>query len=196
MQTQNAPNYPSHLYGVANPVLWGSILQRLDYMISHHARVMYIRFDLHFPSSITVDRPGYIFSGFMGSFIKNLRHSGLSPQYIWAQEKHPDAVQPHFHIVLFISARNVRGPYNILASAKELWNRWLGGNGSGCVHECRNTRKWGLKNGTIIDRSSPDFHSVYNEVLHWAAYIAKADTKSGSIKHGRSFGASQLISCL
>ena len=186
------PSYPSHLYGHGNPTLWGAIVQRLDYMISNHSRVMFIRLDLHFPNSIDIERPGDVFSRFMASFIKTLRIRRLNPNYVWSQEKNANASNPHFHIVLFIDSRTLQRPYSVIEHAKQLWNKWLGGNGSGCVHECRNQRDWGLPNGTIIDRGSSDYHEKYHAVAQWAAYLAKMHSSTGSIRHGRSFGCSQL----
>jgi len=96
---------------------------QLDAMLSHHSRILVIRFDLHVD---TFQPDNKLISDFVRKLRKKLKANFNLTRigYIWAREQEK-AKQQHYHFALIIDANKVRYPTRVLETVDVIWQAWL-----------------------------------------------------------------------
>ena len=171
------------------PEIHNEIQKRIDYSLSRHAKVMVVRYDLHFPADkVYTGHGGYIRS-FHNKLRQNLRRRRLDPIDLWVREQNA-SLNPHYHCFLLLDGNKVQSIYAILPLAEKLWASTIQNDREGLVHYC--SKNWdGSKsiNGCRLTRTDQD---LYYECQDWLGYLAKEYTKGNAPPHMREYGGSRL----
>lgn len=98
------------------------IKEQMDAMLSHHSRILVIRFDLH---TCTNSTNSHLLSNFIRKIRKKLKsHYRLTRVgYVWVREIEK-AKSQHYHLVLFLDANKVRFPNMVLGLIEDIWLGW------------------------------------------------------------------------
>jgi len=170
------------------------IKDRIDYMVSKHCRVLFIRFDVRYPACEGSPIGNNSFDRFIADFAKYLRYHKLDCHYIWCKE-FINFNKPHYHMVMLLDGNKTKSIYNHLAKADELWARSLGlpQETKGLIDYCIKASDGSpQENGLMIERNAPDFNIMYDRCYQWASYLAKANTKGCGPKFAKEFSCSQI----
>lgn len=178
-----------------------SMLNRLNYMINQHCKVLAVRFDIHFPKGYPHDGRNREIS----ELLKRMKgyRSGFSDDvevhYVWAREQVSSLV-PHYHVILFIDGSKIQNPHGILQSIERIWQGVIGVVQPGLVHFCCQDGSVGhvmlirpssALQGPELDAQIWQFEMAYRDVLRRIAYLAKAFSKGSAPHRVREYGYSQ-----
>ncbi len=152
------------------------IKQQLDAMLSHHSRIMVVRFDLH-TSTCTADNR--LLSSFIRKIRKKLKsYYGLTRVgFVWAREQEK-AKSQHYHLALFLDANKVRFPKMVLGLIEDIWQSW------GQPKPYTPKRCYYL-----IHRGSVD---KYQDAFYRLSYIAKQRGKGYKAKSTNDYSTSRI----
>jgi len=168
------------------------ILDLLIFYISKHNKVLFIRFDVRFPSEQYNDISNQTFSKFLADFIKLYKRKGLDPVYVWVREQSREKHQ-HYHCILLLDGNKVQSYYHILQQAEDMWNRKCGVIQPGLINYCNKSRSGKFQsNGIMIRRNDDNFTDLFSQCFHWASYLAKTSTKNYAPFRTREFGSSRI----
>lgn len=101
---------------------WMEILNALhdqmNAMLSHHCKVLFVRFDLHLPSYTDTNK---IMSDFMRKIKRwiNQHYQISRVGHLWVREQEK-AKQQHYHAILLIDGNKIRNPKRLLARIEEM----------------------------------------------------------------------------
>lgn len=175
------------------------ILDGLDRLfacaLASYSKILFVRFDLHYPSSGCHIAPDVAIGRFRDSFIKNRVREGYRPLYIWCLER-DRSPYVHVHVVLLLDGQKSQSIYGHLATAREMWYGILGlpdADGEGglldrCDRECPGM----FGNGIMIQASDPNRNNELTEAFRWATYLAKTEGKGRCPENTREWGCSQV----
>ena len=162
--------------------------QLLDFYTTKHNKVIFIRFDLHFPAGYHFQNSGEYFSEFMAWYIKILKRQGFDPYYFWVREQNK-SINPHYHCILLLNGNLVQKYYYYVKIAEDCWMRTLGfHDAEGLVDYCCQG-----KNGIMIRRDDT-FQQFYNLCYYWGSYLAKTNQKGNAPKGAHEWGSSKFQS--
>jgi hypothetical protein len=148
----------------------------LNTMLSHHSKVLFLRFDLHFPQTERWLAPTSSLSGFLDMYRRLLVERHFDPQYMIRMEQQT-SINPHFHVVLLLNGNKAQFPYFHKQEAGRLWQRVLNVEANGLTDFC-NRDSWGypLPEGIMIVRPSSCETwetNEYREAFRIMSYLAK-----------------------
>ena len=176
---------------------------RMNYMIAHHCKVFFVRFDARFPEGFLHHGGNREISQLMKTLKEFYAYQGVGMHYIWVREQVSSPV-PHYHVVLLVNGSLIQNATGIWNKAEEVWSRITGGP-SGLIHHGWPTRQ-GLSGigGIMIRRPSSkatgqplilqqqEFNTAWAEAVEWVSYLAKTYSKGNAPHRVREYGASQL----
>ncbi|KAA1054440.1 YagK/YfjJ domain-containing protein [Azospirillum argentinense] len=179
------------------------IQDRMIYMIAHHCKVFFVRFDARLPEGYLHDGGNREISQLMKALKEFYAYQGVEMHYVWVREQVSSPV-PHYHVVLLVNGSLIQNATGIWAKAQKLWSRITGGP-NGLIHHCWPTRK-GLSGigGIMIRRPSgvatgpqlllqqQEYNATWSAAQESAAYLAKTYSKGNAPHRVREYGASQL----
>jgi len=152
------------------------IKQQMDAMLSHHSRILIVRFDLH----VNHYQPN---NKLISDFVRKLRKKLKSEYklsrlgYIWAREQER-AKRQHYHFALIIDANKVRHPQKIIQIIETIWQKWL------------LPKPFTPKNCYyIVNRSDTQ---TYQAAYYRLSYAAKTRGKGYKSKAANDFSASRI----
>jgi hypothetical protein len=191
IQTQYAPFFTSIL---------DRLLERFEYMVNRHGRVLFIRFDMRYPKDIAYPPDNLALQEFVNNLTQQLRRLKIDSQYVWVREKKEAArgsEEPrnhHYHFVLLLDGHDIKNTYYHIEYVTKLWAGVLGvTDRRGLIHDCRGSDgEFVVSNGAMICRNSPDFEATFGHCYYWASYLAKQETKDHTPYHVRRVGCSEL----
>lgn len=106
----------------ADKSCWMEILNALhdqmNAMLSHHCKVLFVRFDLHLPSYTDTNKT-------MSDFMRKIKrwinqHYQISRVgHLWVREQEK-VKQQHYHAILLIDGNKIRNPKRLLARIEEM----------------------------------------------------------------------------
>lgn len=178
-----------------------STLNRLNYMINQHCKVLVVRFDVRFPA-------GYIHDGSnreISELLKRMKgyRSGFADNvevhYVWVREQVSSLV-PHYHVILFIDGSKIQNPFGILQSAESIWQGVIGVVQPGLVHFCCQDGSVGHvmlirpsseQQGPALEAQMWQFDMAYRDALVRLSYLAKRYSKGDTPYRARAYGYSQ-----
>lgn len=108
----------STLSGVYTPMLKRMIGQ-LEAMLSHHSRVIVIRFDLRQPVYTADNKRMTIFNRRLFKWLK-AKYKVTRIGYAWAREQEKSK-QQHYHYALFIDGHKIKQPSAVLKKVQDIW---------------------------------------------------------------------------
>lgn len=202
----------------AQPIYLESIVNRLrelfDWMLDHHSKVLFLRFDLRFPWGGQFPSDNTHLMAFTENYTYVLRCRGLDPRYLWVREQTEFSTPPHYHFVVLLNGHRTQSIRGHLALAADTWastlglpspyhgqygdldveDPYTGGLSSdGLVHFClRGGRPFPHENGVMIRKDQPDWEAKRAYCVDWGMYLAKKASKSFTPFGVRSFGSSRL----
>lgn len=106
----------------ADKLCWVEILNALhdqmNAMLSHHCKVLFVRFDLHLPSYTDTNK---IMSDFMRKIKRwiNQHYQISRVGHLWVREQEK-AKKQHYHVILLIDGNKIRNPKRLLARIEEM----------------------------------------------------------------------------
>lgn len=184
------------------PEIGDCIKQRIDAMILHHCKVLFVRFDLRFPAGTAHQGRNTEISQFMKALTSYYTDQVIDTRYVWVREQlSSDA--PHYHVVLLLNGSRIQHPMGVWTKAGEIWSRITNGPPA-LLHQCRHESvAQGGNGGIMIRRPSrvlvghdlhaqqQAFHDAYEAALEWGNYLAKDFSKGSTPFRVREYGASR-----
>ena len=172
------------------------ILARLDALLTDmthkHCKVLFIRFDVHFPQELSYPDDNRLFRNFMAALIRYCHRKRQDPAYLWVREQVRSENQ-HYHCVLLLDGNRTQKCYPVLQKAQSLWSSALEGHGNGLVHFC-DSKPDGSKqqNGLMIRKDKYAAEGIEETCFRWGSYLAKINTKDTTLYNTRSVGNSRF----
>jgi len=175
------------------------ILERIkdnfDDMTDHHAKTLFMRYDVRFPADNCNDPDNKAFRDFNANLLKNLKRQGLDPHNVWTREQSREKHQ-HYHGILLLDGNKTQSIHDHIAKAEELWANALDlpvDQAKGLVDDCTHGRNGSAQhNGIMLRKDDPEYPIKVAQCFHWASYLAKEHTKGNAPKGIREFGSSRI----
>lgn len=154
-----------------------AMINQVDAMLSHHSKVLVIRFDLHIHHQTEDNEIITVFNRRLHKWLKrkyNFKRIG----FCWCREIET-AKQQHYHYVLMVNGHKVRHPIAILSKVKEIWEQHLN-------HSLEYTPK-----NCYYNICLNDFKSIQNAIYR-ISYLAKARSKGYKPPQTKNYGTSRI----
>nr|WP_321512955.1 inovirus-type Gp2 protein [uncultured Pseudodesulfovibrio sp.] len=185
-----------------------SMLQRfyelLTSMTERHSRVLFVRFDVRFPSGYMPLGRNEEITHLCKRLKENSRSKGRDLGLFWVREQSREKHQ-HYHCVALIDGNKVQNHRAFLIEVERIWNHITGSTQTGTIDWCERTRNGQPgRNGIMIQRplrkaqgeellhQQNDFQSKVNHCFEWASYLCKTNQKDNTPSGVRRFGLSQM----
>lgn len=186
-----------------NSAMLEQLLSIMQYMVSAHSKVLFVRLDFRFPLDYAVPPGNQLFIDFLENFIQNLKRLGFDPYRFWVREqperKPPHLGQPapigrpHYHVCIFLNGNKIQSIGGLHQKATELWGFALNRDATGLVWDCtKDSHGNPQENGIMIRRGAPDYETTFQCCFHWASYLAKTHSKELIPDRVKSFGYSRI----
>jgi len=153
------------------------MINQVDALLSHHSKVLAIRFDLHIYQQTKDNKIITVFNRRLFKWLKrkyNLKRIG----FIWCRELET-AKQQHYHYVLMVNGHQVRHPVEILLKVKEIWEQHLN-------HSLEYTPK-----NCYYNIKRDGFDSIQAAIWR-ISYLAKARGKGYKPDQTKNYGTSRI----
>lgn len=150
--------------------------QQFDAMLSHHARVLFVRMDIRVPCYSPDNRP---IANFMRRLIKRVKkkYKMLRVAYLWAREKNKSEKQ-HYHIWLMLDGSKIQHPKQLIQIIEEIAESYDW------------PKPYTPKNCfTYFHRTNEE---AYKKAFYRASYLAKVNTKQGRATNANDYSASRI----
>ncbi len=181
------------------------ILNRFRLMTMRHNKVLFVRFDLHFPYGYECEGFNQELSEFFKLFKEFYTRKGIDTHYIWVREQSNSNNLPHYHCVVLFDGNKIQKYYPVLEKVVDIWARVIGADGNGLVNFCnKDYNGWKVENGIIIYRPSSlatgerlyeqkrRYAEDFEKCFKWASYLAKVNQKQDTPFSARRFGVSRI----
>ncbi len=181
------------------------IVDRIDYMIIRHNKVLVMRFDAHFHDGYRHDGGNREISLLMKSLAEACHDQGIDCHYVWVRERASGSSNYHYHVVLVLDGNRIQNTHDLLKRADATWSNLLGGFANR-LHFCTQVRSGKtVPGGVMIRRPSStaagrekinqeqEFQARRAEAVYMASYLAKNVTKEDQLpRRVRRYGSSEL----
>jgi hypothetical protein len=171
------------------------IFRVFSYALANYSKILFIRFDLHYPKNGCDVAPDVAINRFRDSFIKNRARQGYRPLYTWCREQETSSV-PDFHFVLVLDGQRTKSIYRHQEKARELWYRILRlplpPGRKGLLHPCDDEIPGLADNGIMIQSSDPNRNGELDKAFRWASCLARTEEKGNGGLNTREWGRSQV----
>jgi hypothetical protein len=195
--------------------IMAAIVERLNAMVHHFARVFVVRLDITFPAAYRSTRTSEEISKIMKRLVEIYTANPSDPSkrvmmhYVVVREKNEStnphyhqALNHHYHLVLMFDGSKVDNGWTVLSHAETIWMRIVGEAARGCIHLCDSqcSRQDGIKIqkprqesiGCVLEAEQADFNHAISSVVRWLRYMAKTDTKESCPFRAKNFFSSRL----
>ncbi len=209
--TTNASNYhelPINTGINSQHSCFSSILQklyeRMGYMTRKHSRVLFVRFDVRFPTSMITDGSNEQITRLFKMLMDSSTYHSYGLHYVWVREQSKEKHQ-HYHCVALLNGNKVQNHSAFLQSVSHAWNHVLGVQCNGLINFCNKHRDGSpAENGVMIRRPKSGstgaeqaeqeraFNQAFENCFYWSSYLAKTNQKSNTPKGLRKFGVSVM----
>jgi hypothetical protein len=191
-----------------------AIVDRLNAMAHHFARVFVVRLDITFPTTYRSTGTSEEISKLMKRLVEiyTANPSDLSKRvmmhYVVVREKnestdhHYQSNNPHYHLVLMFDGSKEDNGWTVLSHAENILTRIVGEAVKGCIQLCDSqfSRHDGIKiqkpkkesRDGVMEAEQADFNLAYSSVVKWLMYLAKTDTKESCPFRAKNFFCSRL----
>lgn len=204
--TTNAATYNGHPINTGNNgqyACYQDILQRIyeqfELMTEAHNKVLFVRFDLHYPSSYNFVVTNQHISDFFRRMVEHYSRKKIDLRYIWVREITTDSLGHHYHCAMLLDGNKVQKYYPITQKASEIWGRVIDDDADGLVNYC-DSKENGLMirrpsskaEGDVLALQQQNYSEIYDQCFYWASYLAKVNQKDDIPLNMRSFGSSRF----
>lgn len=151
-------------------------LRQVDAMLSHHSRIIVIRFDLHQYEYTDDSKHGSRFFSTLTNRLKrqyNLTRVG----YGWVREQEK-AKHQHYHAFIVLNGHKVNYPARVFGHVRELWQLHYDGHVS-YVENC-------------YYHFHRDDEEAYSKVVYRLSYLAKGRGKGYKPEQAKNYGCSRI----
>lgn len=100
-----------------------AMINQVDAMLSHHSKILTVRFDLHIYHQTSDNEIITIFNRRLFKWLKR-KYDFKRIGFIWCRELET-AKRQHYHYVLMVDGHKVRHPIEMLLKIKEIWEQHL-----------------------------------------------------------------------
>jgi len=152
------------------------MIKQVESMLSHHSKVLAIRFDLRLYEYTPDNKIITLFNRRLHKWLKS-KYGVTRIGFAWCREMET-AKQQHYHYVLLLDGHKVRHPHEILPRIKVVWETQLDGSmytPANCYYNIYRD-----------DRQS------IQDVIWRISYLAKARGKGYRDKQAKDYGTSRL----
>jgi len=184
-----------------------AIVDRLNAMVHHFARVFVVRLDITFPTTYRSTGTSEEISKIMKRLVEIYTANPSDPSkrvmmhYVVAREQE-ESNNPHYHLVLMFDGSKEDNGWTVLLHAEAILTRIVGESAKGCIHLCDSqfSRQDGIKiqkprhesRDGVLEAEQADFNLAYSSVVKWLMYLAKTDTKESCPFRAKNFFCSRL----
>ncbi|MDX2370700.1 MAG: inovirus-type Gp2 protein [Colwellia sp.] len=169
------------LYSNIIAVLFG----QLAAMLSHHNKVLVIRFDLSVSIYTNANDNIKKLNNSIREWLRR-KYSIKRIAYVWVRE-YETAKRQHYHIVMILDANKVISSWDLMDYASKRWSYltevFLE---DGAVIDAG--RLWHIKDKILI--RGDEIKRV--KIGYWLSYLAKARGKGYKANHAKDYGASKI----
>lgn len=150
------------------------ILDQVEAMLSHHNKVLLIRFDLRQPTP--KDNSEHV-SKFISRLSKHIKQKYKLNRfgYAWARELEK-AKKQHYHCFILLDGNKVQHSHHVMDAAKKYWEVYY----SGSLH-------W-----VNYHRLTRDDHTALQNAIYHISYLAKGRGKGYKPAQAKNFGRSRI----
>jgi len=153
------------------------MLGQIKAMLSHHNKVLLLRFDLHQPEfSDTSKHVSKFFKQLIDKLTKQYKLKRIG--FAWAREQEK-VDQQHYHCFILLDGNKVRVPHNIIKAAQWYWGTLYDGHLSWPSERCY----------YLINRGDKE---KLQEAIYHISYLAKGRGKDRKPEQSKSFGISRV----
>ena len=174
------------------------MLERIQALLNEacqsHSKVLFIRFDVHFPADRQAPEDNQLIVGFLNRLCQDLNRRKLDPRYFYCRENGPSSGRPHYHVFLLLDGHKIQTIKGVLAEVERLWGIALKVDARGLVDFCNGSSEGQRYNGIQLRRNDPEFGNTLDYVFKWCGYCAKVSSKEDLGHNVRSFGSSRVRS--
>ena len=163
----------------ADKLCWVEILvalhEQMSAMLSHHCKVLFVRFDLHLPSYTDTNK---IMSDLMRKIKRwiNQHYQTKRVGHLWVREQER-AKQQHYHVILLIDGNKIRNPKRLLERIEEM--AFL-----------RNLHYAGVKKPFIMIKR--DDKQSFADAFYRGSYLAKQRGKGYQGRQCNNYSSSRI----
>ena len=153
-----------------------AIINQVDVMLSHHSKILLIRFDLRMYQYTDNNKIITIFNRRLKKWLYR-KYKLNRKGFHWCRELET-AKQQHYHYVLMVDGHKVRHPIEILSKVKEIWEQHLDGS------------EYTPKN--CYYKLERDDHESIQDAIWRISYLAKARGKGHKPPQTKNYGTSRI----
>lgn len=164
----------NHKSGCYTPILKTSFEQIFNFH-SHHLKMLAIRYDLHQPSYVLLNKQITVFFRRLSKQLK-AKYKIQRLGYIWVREQE-NAKSPHYHIVLLLDGKHIMYPGWVNIISQRIWSE-LGGFLYFPPNLYYKTQRGDNKNMARL--------------IYRVSYLAKARGKGKKPPQTKNYGASRI----
>lgn len=158
-------------------VLLKKILGQLEAMLSHHNKIIVVRFDLHLSHYTADNRQLNRFFDKARSYA--IRHYGVNRMgYVWVRELEKTKRQ-HYHCAIMLDGNKTKGAHKLIEYMRK---RWLFETDS----------SFHIPDNPTYHLTRDNDNQQTGEVIYRLSYLAKARGKGYKGKNARDFSTSKL----
>lgn len=192
----NLPSYTDILH---------HILNHFSAMIWKHNKVLFVRFDLHFPYGYACVANNNEISNFIKLLKEYYTRHDIDSHYLWVREQSSTNNLPHYHIIALFDGNKIQKYYPVVERAGLIWSRIVRSDERGLVNYCdKDYQGIKVENGIMIRRPSSlsegerlaeqqrKYEEDFNRCFKWASYLAKINQKQNIPSAVRRFGSSNI----
>jgi len=182
-----------------NPDILKRTQDTINMMTNKHNKVLFVRFDAHYPSGYTKEPSSSHISDTFKRLSEDYQRKGIDTSYVWAREQPQEELPQHYHCALMLDGNKVQSHMPVVQKAEVVWGNTIESDSKGLVDYCNRQG-----NGIMIRRPSSEAtgeklleqQQSYQEKLdqchQWASYLAKENQKEGVPSNMRTFGSSRI----
>jgi hypothetical protein len=151
------------------------MINQVDVMLSHHSKILIVRFDLRIYQQTENNEIITIFNRCLFKWLKrkyNLKRVG----FLWCREQEK-AKQQHYHYALIVDGHKVNFPYEITKQISELWSQL-----DGSVY---------FPDNCYYNIRRDDYDSIQASIWR-ISYLAKARGKGYKPDQTKNYGTSRI----
>jgi len=156
-------------------VLLKNMINQLENIMTHHSKIMLIRFDLRQPTFTENNKRITVFNRRLFKWLKS-KYGFLRIGFIWCREQELSEAQ-HYHYVLLLDGHKIKHPCLVLDKVKSIW-------------ETMNGTYWGVKN--CFYRLTRYDDLTLQRAIFRVSYLAKASGKNRRPTQTKDFGMSRI----
>ena len=176
----------------------------IETMTERHSKVLTVRVDVRYPSSINSDGTNRDFQHLMENLMKDYERKGYDPQYI-ARREQKKSRNPHLHLGLAMDGSKKSARNNVINDIENQWGNVLGMTAeeireSKLIYPCNTDSQGNARpNGFLIERPPKGdleglmkYQNDKDGAVRQLSYLCKRETEDMTPSRTRKIFSSQF----